>query len=274
MTTTNQTENRLRSRTFRGTAALSKFRVATQGADSSDFFRTVIQAAAVTDVPAGITRNAIVSGEEGSVGQEGEFPCEVAAAVAVNDLLIVDAIGGIGRIKPVGSQQPPYWIVGIARTLQATIGSVCQVEWRPRYVPAANGNDVYTADGHRQTVGPFCQDNVAASQAAVALSIGAPAKTQIGHTMTRPGSLVGISALSNVAAAGSAALLTVTKNGVATALTTTLVAATNGGLKNSNTAAKDAVTFVANDVIGVTVTTDGAWSATTADINVEVQFED
>ncbi len=277
----NQTENKLRSRTMRGTAAVSKFRVVTQGADSADYFRTCIQAAAVTDVPAGISRNDITAPDagppavnyEGSIGQEGEFPVEVAAAVAVGDRLIVDSVGGIGRVKPVGAQAAPYWEVGIARTLQATIGSVCQCEWRPRYVPAVDGS-AFAADGHRQIVGPFVQDNVAANQAAVALSIGTPAKTQIGHTMTRAGSLVGVSVLSNVAAAGDIATLIVTKNTVATALTVTLDAAVNGGLKNFAVAAKDAVTFVAGDVIGVTITTPAGWSAVTADINVEVQFED
>jgi len=277
----NQVENKTRSRTFRGTALVEKFRVVKQGADSSDYFRTCIQSTAVTDIPAGISRNQILApvvgppavNYEGSIGQLGEFPVEVAAAVAVNDRLIVDSIGAIGRVKPVGAQLPPYWEVGIARTLQATIGETCQVEYLPRYVPEAAGS-AFGADGHRQIVGPFCQDNVAAAQAAVALSIGAPAKTQIGHTMTRAGSLVGVSALSNVAAAGDIATFTVTKNGVATALVVTLDAAVNGGLKNFAVAAKDTVTFVAGDVIGVTITTPAGWTAVTADVNVEVQFED
>lgn len=271
----NQTEVRLRSRTVQGGAALSKFRVAKQGADSATYERTATQAAAVTDVPLGITRNAITSGGVGSVGQEGEFPVEVAAAVAVNDRLIVDDVAGIGRVKPVGSTLPPYWEVGIARTLQGTIGGICQVDFAPKYVPALSGS-AFGADGHRQMIGPWVQDNVAASQAAVALGLGSTGKPQLAIVMTRAGSLVGVSVFSSVAAAGSIATLTVTKNGVATTLTVTLDASINGGLKNFAVAAKDAagLTFAAGDTVGVTVTTDGSWSATTADINVEVQFED
>ncbi len=278
----NQTENRIRSRTMRGTAAVSKFRVVTQGADSADFFRTCIHAAAITDVPAGISRNDIAApvvgppavNYEGSVGQLGEFPVEVAAAVAVNDRLIVDSVGGIGRVKPVGAAVAPYWEIGIARTLQATIGSTCQIEYAPRFVGTIAEADVFALGGSRQIVGPFVQDNVAANQAAVALSIGTPAKTQLGHVATRAGSLVGISVLSNVAAAGDVATLIATINGVATALTVTLDAAINGGLKNFAVAAKDAIAIAAGDVIGVTITTPAGWTAVTADINVEVQFED
>lgn len=277
----NQTEIRKRSRTMRATALVEKFRVVTQGADSTDYFRTCIQSAAPTDVPAGISRNQILAPVvgppavtyEGSIGQDGEFPVEVAAAVAINDILIVDSAGGIGRVKPVGAQLPPYWKLGIARSVQATIGGVCQIEYAPEYVPAAVGS-AFAEDGHRQIVGPFAQDNVAANQAAVALSLGTPAKTQIGHTMTRAGSLVGISVLSNVAAAGDVATFIVTKNGVATALTVTLDAAINGGLKNFAVAAKDAIAFAAGDVIGVTITTPAGWTAVTADVNAEVQFED
>jgi len=270
-------ENRIFSRTFRVTATVNPYRVLTQGADSSDTFRTAIQAAAITDLPVGFSRGtttSVASGNEISAGILGEYPVEVAAAVAIGDELIVDSVGGIGRVKPVGATVAPYWIVGRARSAQGTIGQPCQVEPGFRYVPAIAEADVFAVGGHRQVVGPFCQDNVAAAQAAVALSIGTPAKTQIGHTMTRPGSLVGASVLSNVAAAGAIATFTVTKNGVATALTVTLDAAVSGGLKNFAVAAKDVVTFVAGDVIGVTVTTPGGWSATTADINVEVQFED
>jgi hypothetical protein len=145
----NLTENRIRSRTFRGTALVNKFRVVKQGADSTDYFRTCIQATAVTDVPAGVSRNEIAApvvgppavNYEGSIGQLGEFPVEVAAAVAVGDRLIVDSVGGIGRVKPVGGTALPYWTVGIARTLQATIGSTCQVEWNPQYHPAVPALD-------------------------------------------------------------------------------------------------------------------------------------
>ena len=132
----NQTEIRSRSRTFRATAAVSRFRVVTQGADSTDFFRTVTQAALITSVPAGISRNAIASGEEGSVGQAGEFPVEVAAAVAINDELIVDAVGAIGRVKPKGATVAPYWRIGIARSAQATVGGICQIEYNPVLVTA------------------------------------------------------------------------------------------------------------------------------------------
>lgn len=265
------------SRTLRVTATVNPYRVMKQGADSSDEFRTGIQAAAITDVPVGFSRGqttAAVNGEEISAGYLGEFPVEIAAAVAIGDELIVDSVGGIGRVKPKGVVAPPYWKVGRARSAETTVGNTCQVEADFCYVPAFYGDDVYLADGHRSIIGPFCQDDVAALQAAVDLSIGAPAKTQIGHVMNRPGSLTGVSVLSNVAAAGDIATLIVTKNGVATALQVTLDAAINGGLKNFAVAAKDAIAFVAGDVIGVSITTPVGWSAVTADINVEVEFED
>lgn len=117
----------------------------------------------------------------------------------------------------------------------------------------------------------FVQDNVAASQTDVQLNIqevaSAAALLIEGLTMPWAGSVVGISV--DLSAAASAGQLTVgvTIGGTEAAATTQTI--------TTATAARavfqaDAVRFVAGDKLGVEITTNAGWNATTADLAVVV----
>lgn len=131
-----------RSRTMKVVTAISPInRVVKQGADLTDGTRQCTLAVTHTDVPAGVVRDSGggsggAIGSDVSVGQDGEYPIEVAANVAIGDVLVVDSTGAIGRVKPVGATAKPYWVVGVARSAQANVGSTAQVEYRPYLVPA------------------------------------------------------------------------------------------------------------------------------------------
>jgi hypothetical protein len=115
----------------------------------------------------------------------------------------------------------------------------------------------------------FYQDNVAASQSAVALTVVGPA-TGIDIEMPWAGSIVGISAQVVLAEARTAGTLTVdaTVNGVASGLQAVL----NGSntQHHAATQAIDVDTFSAGDRIGVDITTDAGWLPVSADLLVIV----
>jgi hypothetical protein len=115
------------------------------------------------------------------------------------------------------------------------------------------------------------QDNVAASQTAVALLVAEVASAANnacdGITMPWAGTIVGVSY--QLSAAGSAGTLTIapTVNGTVTtdpALTVTT------GTSGSDTAPRGVATFAAGDRIGAKITTDGSWNGTTADLVVTI----
>ncbi len=120
----------------------------------------------------------------------------------------------------------------------------------------------------RTWVGPFIQENVAASQTDVALDLGlASARTSL--PAVRPGSITGVVVRS--AGARSAGTLTVepTINGTGTGLTAVLNASNTTAKATTQPACLDA--FVAGDALGVKITTDGSWAPTTADITVLIE---
>jgi len=135
--------------------------------------------------------------------------------------------------------------------------------------------DLDAAGGFRKTYGPFLQDNVAASQAAVRLALGATGNPQVDLVASRAGSLVAITASFTVAPAGSALIVSVFKNGSLLHATAILTVAPGAPLGYVQLFAKDNVNllFVAGDRVGVAVTTDGSWTATTSDIAIGVELE-
>lgn len=121
------------------------------------------------------------------------------------------------------------------------------------------------------TAGPFTQSNVTASQTNVALAGSR-------WTAPRAGSITGIVVKSNEARTAGTLTVEVWKNtglagaaGAATGLTAVL----NG----TNTSAKATTqdpntdTFVAGDELFVSITTDGSWLPTTADIQAWIEYE-
>lgn len=128
------------------------------------------------------------------------------------------------------------------------------------------------AKAWRTILAPWVQDNIGASQTAVALKVAAAANTGTSMAQMRAGSVVGIGASFTVAPAGSALTLAVTKNGSVIS-GCTLSVAPGATLGRSTTFATGAYTFAAGDVLGVAITTDGSWTATTSDVVVAVEVE-
>lgn len=117
----------------------------------------------------------------------------------------------------------------------------------------------------------FVQDNVAASQTDVQLNIqevaSAAALLVQGISMPWAGSVVGISVdLSSAATAGQLTV-GVTNGGTEAAATTQTITT-----QTAKTAVfqQGTVTFVAGDKLGVEITTNAGWDATTADLAVIV----
>jgi len=112
----------------------------------------------------------------------------------------------------------------------------------------------------------FKQDDVAASQSAVALPV--LANTETGIVMPWGGSIVGICVQSNEARTADTLTIDATVNGTVTGL--------QAALDGTNTThhyasqVKDTDSFSAGDTIGVKITTGGSWTPVTADILVYV----
>lgn len=136
----------------------------------------------------------------------------------------------------------------------------------------ANPNMANRAVRKRSYAGPWVQDNVSASQAAVALKRAAAANAGTELVPVRTGSITGIGASFTVAPAGSTLVLTVTKNGspISGCVLNVTVGATLG---RSTTFAPGSYPVAAGDRLGVTVTTDGSWSATTSDMVIDLELD-
>ncbi len=97
--------------------------------------------------------------------------------------------------------------------------------------------------------------------------------TTCGFVAMRAGSVVGLSANLNTAAAGSNLIVGVYKNGTiinASAIVT--LASGSSDVKANGTFAAGSYTFAAGDVIDVRIRTGSGWSATTADASVSVEI--
>lgn len=125
----------------------------------------------------------------------------------------------------------------------------------------------------RQLVGPWCQTNIAASQASVQIGLGADGASQVDMPMLRDGFLTGIAATFTVAPAGSTLTVKVFKNGSLIDATGVLSVTTGSSLvrRVTFTAGTAALGFVAGDKIGVAILTDGSWTATTSDVAVMLE---
>lgn len=113
----------------------------------------------------------------------------------------------------------------------------------------------------------FFQDNVAASQSAVALVVGHSA-TVTEFEMPWAGSIVGIQIVSNEARTADTLTVDATINGTVSGLQAVLDGTNT--THHSSTQAKDTDAFNAGDRVGCKITTGGSWTPTTADIAVTV----
>jgi hypothetical protein len=146
----------------------------------------------------------------------------------------------------------------------ATVVPVITIDAKGRVTALTSATITY-----RYIVAQWNQDNVAASQTNVALTIyGGTTHDHI--NTTRAGSVTGIVVESNTARTAGTATFEVTINGTGTGLTAVLDGTNT--TKKATTQAVGLDTYVAGDAIGVRVTTDGAWSPTTADVQCSVEL--
>lgn len=154
--------------------------------------------------------------------------------------------------------------------------------WLTQVLAAFTGTVAVTGDisatgGFRRDIGPFTAPGAAGATAASQTNLDC----RYSHTVTaaalgfvakRAGSIVGLSAqLSEaITGAGTTVTVAVTKNGTEVALT---VALTQAGAETSgySTAAKDSLTFVAGDVIGVSYTSTGISNTPALVASVEIE---
>jgi len=126
-------------------------------------------------------------------------------------------------------------------------------------------SDPVLPGGDCMLIGPFYQDNVTASQSAVALNMTCSSATAItGIPAIRAGSIIGISVTSNEARSAGVLTVDATIAGSVTGLQAVLD--DNPTTQAVTTQAKDADTFTAGQLLGIKITTDGDWAPTTADI--------
>lgn len=174
----------------------------------------------------------------------------------------------------------------LAVTGAATLASTCAVTGAATFASTVTATGAITANGGisrgvRQMI-PFGMVNIAAGDNASPASstpvqiyfAAVSALTTCGFVATRAGSLVGLSANLNTAAAGSNCIVGVYKNGtiINASAIVTLASATND-VKASGTFTQNTYTFAAGDVIDVRIRTGSGWSATTADMSVCVEIE-
>ena len=143
--------------------------------------------------------------------------------------------------------------------------------WIDLFTVGASGISLNATDGYRQTIDGWYQDNVAASQTAVALARLAAGASPTVWIAPRDGSVTGVMVKSNAARTAGTLTIEVFKNGVATGLTAVLDG-TNTTTKFTSQA-KDTDTFVVGDELDPRITTDAGWLPVTADIRASIEVE-
>lgn len=181
------------------------------------------------------------------------FPPEPSGSVAVEDEGVV-----------VVAVATALNFVGAGVTATDAGGGVAQID-----IPGGGGGG---SDNPYSPPERWGQENVAANQAAVVLS----AMVSINFDdikMIRAGSIVGLATRFTEAITAGTATVIVTINGVATVLQIAHTNAANqtGGV---TTAAIAAIPYVATDLIGMTITTDGAFLPLTTDVEAWLQLSE
>lgn len=117
----------------------------------------------------------------------------------------------------------------------------------------------------------FMQDNLAASQSAVALTVaevtGAAGNAVDGYVMPFAGQIIAVSY--KTSAAATAGTMTIAPTVAGTAKTDPILSVTTGS-SGYDKAARGTVHFDAGAVVGAKVTTTSTWDGTSADLNATV----
>jgi len=167
---------------------------------------------------------------------------------------------------------PPGWFIGSFATVDYPDpalyeGSLLWDETLQQFMESVGATPGWTTLVHADwtVLADWFQDNVAASQSAVAL-LRPNSRTEV--PMPTGGSVIGIVVFTNDARTAGTLTVDATIDGTVTGLTAVLDG-TNTTTK-ATTQAVDLDTFTAGQRIGVKITTDGSWAPTTADIDVAV----
>lgn len=131
----------------------------------------------------------------------------------------------------------------------------------------------FNATVSRQLVGPFVRDNIAASLTDSRAAVGATAAPELDIVMTRAGYVVGVSASFTVAPAGSTATVEVFKNGALIHSSGELSVTAGSSLARfaTFTDGNANLAFAAGDKLGIAITTDSSWTATTSDMAAMIE---
>ncbi len=197
---------------------------------------------------------AIALGQGARVG--ASTTADSTGAVSVGDGALVNGAGSIA----IGLGAT---IDGYANALAIGDGATCtaantgEIGTSSDPISLKGYSDLDWSGGYAQTLGPWVQDDVAASQTDAALGLGLLV-TRNERIMTRAGSVLGIVVYSNEARTAGTATVEVTINGTGTGLTAVL----NGTDTQTAVAtqAKDTDTFTAGQRIGVQITTSSDWA--------------
>lgn len=139
--------------------------------------------------------------------------------------------------------------------------------------------DVAAAGGFKRNVGPFTAPGAAGVTAASQTNLDCryvhtvtAAAAATSYVALRAGSITGLSAALSEAITGSGTTITaaVTKNGTEVACTVALTEA-GAEVKGQTAVAKDTLTFVAGDIIGVSYTSTGITNTPVLVATVEVE---
>lgn len=125
------------------------------------------------------------------------------------------------------------------------------------------------AGGHRQNIGGWVRDNIAASLTNSQLGRFVTANPQLQWRAPRAGSVMSVGSVFTVATAGASITISVFKNGSLLASH----AIGTGVTSNMQAYAKDAQVFAAGDLIDIRITTPAGWTAVTSDLVVDVEVE-
>lgn len=165
----------------------------------------------------------------------------------------------------------------IRRIVKTTLGDLDSVTPISSVANITTTGDLAAAGGFRKAVGPFTAPGAAGVTAASQSNLDCRYSHTVtayasGYVATRAGSIMGLSAQLSEAITGAATTITaaVTKNGTEVACTVVLTQA-GAEVAGATTVAKDTLTFVAGDVIGVSYTSTGISNTPALVCTVEIE---
>jgi len=159
----------------------------------------------------------------------------------------------------------PDSAANVTAALGSPIGAGIQINALPDDFPGAIAAAAYLGGVSSERLGTFTRADVAASLTDSALMTALEGAAIFTDQLTvKAGSVVGIWALSSVAAAGAALTLKASINGVSNIDSAAVLAI--AGLSVVASFARNKIPFAAGAKLGIMISTPAGWTSTTADI--------